>query len=151
MGPVTELKNKTLTFILAGGDGERLYPLTADQPKPVVPFGGVFRIIDFTLSNVLNSGLRRIYLLTQYKHERLHSYVQDCWPQLCNEFRPTYGENMMCLPPSAGRQYRGSADALFQNLDTITKSRADYVLIVSGDQVYHMDYGELLYRHYASA
>ena len=74
MSSAAHLEDKTLTLILAGGEGERLYPLTADQPKPVMPFGGVFRIIDFTLSNVLNSGLRRIYVLTQYKQERLHSY-----------------------------------------------------------------------------
>ena len=90
MSSATDLEGKTLTFILAGGKGERLYPLTADKPKPVVPFGGVFRIVDFTLSNVLNSGLRRIYLLTQYKHERLHSYVREGWPEICNEFRPQY-------------------------------------------------------------
>jgi glucose-1-phosphate adenylyltransferase len=139
-----------MTFILAGGEGERLYPLTADQPKPVVPFGGVFRIIDFPLSNVLNSGLRYIYVLTQYKHERLHSYVRDGWPQLCNEFRQGYAEEIVCLPPSSGKRYRGTADAVFQNLDLIEKSRAEYVLIVSGDQVYHMDYGELLARHATS-
>src|SRR6185295_17623567 len=150
MGPATELKNKTLTFILAGGNGERLYPLTADQPKPVIPFGGVFRIIDFPLSNVLNSGLRRIYVLTQYKHERVHSYVRDGWPQLCSEFRRDNGEEIVCLLPSGGKRYRGPADAVFQNLETIERSSADYVLIVSGDQVYHMDYGELLHHHYAN-
>ena len=150
MNSATHLEGKTLTFILAGGEGERLYPLTANQPKPVVPFGGVFRIIDFTLSNVLNSGLRRIYVLTQYKHERLHSYVRDGWPQLCNEFRRDCGEDMTCLPPSSGKRYRGTADAVFQNLDTIEKSDAEYVLIVSGDHVYHMDYSELLRRHVSS-
>jgi glucose-1-phosphate adenylyltransferase len=150
MSSSTHLEDKTLTFILAGGEGERLFPLTADQPKPVVPFGGVFRIIDFTLSNVLNSGLRRIYMLTQYKHERLHSYVRDGWAQVSNEFRQDYGEDMMCLPPRAGKRYRGTADAVFQNLEMIEKSSADYVLIVSGDQVYHMDYGELLHRHVTS-
>jgi glucose-1-phosphate adenylyltransferase len=150
MSPETLLEDKTLTFILAGGQGESLYPLTADQPKPVVPFGGVFRIIDFTLSNALNSGLRRIYVLTQYKHERLHSYVRDGWAQLCTEFRQDHGEAMMCLPPSGGKRYRGTADAVFQNLYTIEKSSAEYVLIVSGDQVYQMDYGELLRRHVAS-
>src|SRR5439155_5010505 len=116
----------------------------------MVPFGGVFRIIDFTLSNVLNSGLRRINVLTQYKHERLHSYVRDGWSQLCNEFRHDDGEDIRCLPPASGKRYRGTADAVFQNLDTINKSSAEYVLIVSGDQVYHMDYGELLLRHAVS-
>jgi glucose-1-phosphate adenylyltransferase len=110
----------------------------------------VFRIIDFTLSNVLNSGLRRIYVLTQYKHERMHSYVRDGWAQLRNEFRQDHGEAMMCLPPSSGKRYRGTADAVFQNLYTIENSSAEYVLIVSGDQVYHMDYAELLRRHVTS-
>jgi len=142
--------NKTLTFILAGSEDDHLYPLTAELPKPVVPFGGVFRIIDFTLSNVLNSGLRHVYVLTQHKHERLQSYVREGWPQLSNEFRQDYGEEMICLPPSCGQRYRGTADAVFQNLDLIEKSHAEYVLIVSGDQVYHMDYGKLLDRHVTS-
>jgi glucose-1-phosphate adenylyltransferase len=150
MSSATHPEGETLTFILAGGEGERLYPLTADRPKPVVAFGGVFRIIDFTISNLLNSGLRRIYVLTQYKHERLHSYVRDGWTQLCKEFRQDYGEEMMCLAPCSGKRYMGTADAVFQNLDTIEKSSAEYVLIVSGDQVYHMDYGELLHRHATS-
>ena len=150
MSSAAHLAAKTLTFILAGGRGERLYPLTADQPKPALPFGGAFRIIDFTLSNALNSGLRRIYVLTQYKQERLHSYVREGWPQLCNEFRWDYGEEIVCLPPSDGKRYRGTADAVFQSLDVIEKSHAEYVLIVSADQVYHMDYGELLYHHATS-
>src|SRR6185436_10214582 len=134
MSSAVHLEDRTLTFLLAGGEGERLYPLTADQPKPAMPFGGVFRIIDFTLSNVMNSGLRRIYVLTQYKHERLHSYVRDGWVQLCNEFRRDHGEVLMCLPPSSGKRYRGTADAVFQNLSAIENSSAEYVLIVSGDQ-----------------
>jgi glucose-1-phosphate adenylyltransferase len=150
MSSAAHLEDKTLTFILAGGEGERLYPLTADQPKPVMPFGGVFRIIDFTLSNVLNSGLRRIYMLTQYKQERLHSYVRHGWPQLCDELRGDCSEEIVCLPPGGGNRYRGTADAVFQNLELIEKSRAEYVLIVSGDQIYHMDYGNLLSRHAAS-
>ena len=86
MSSATHLEGKTLTVILAGGEGQRLYPLTADRPKPVVPFGGVFRIIDFTLSNVLNSKLRRIYILTQYKHERLHAYVRQGWLSFVTSF-----------------------------------------------------------------
>jgi len=150
MSSATPFESKTMTFILAGGEGERLYPLTADQPKPNVPFGGVFRVIDFTLSNVLNSGLRHIYLLTQYKHERLHSYVRNGWPQLCEEFRQEHSEEILCLAPSSGKRYRGTADAVFQNLERIENSTAEYVLIVSGDQVYHMNYGELLLRHHTS-
>jgi glucose-1-phosphate adenylyltransferase len=150
MSSAAHLEDKTLTFILAGGEGERLYPLTADKPKPAVPFGGVFRIIDFTLSNALNSALRRIYVLTQYKHQRLHSYVRDGWPQICNEFRQDDGEDIMCVRPGSGKRYRGTADAVFQNLDAIRKSSAEYILIVSADQVYHMDYGELLHCHATS-
>jgi len=145
-----QLGAKTLTFVLAGGEGGRLHPLTADQPKPAVPFGGVFRIIDFSLSNLINSGLRHIKVLTQYKHERLRSYVHSGWPQLCNEFCRSDGEDLACVPPSPGKRYRGTADAVFQNLKMIERSDAEYVLIVSGDQVYHMDYGELLYRHCSS-
>jgi glucose-1-phosphate adenylyltransferase len=144
------LEAKTLAFVLAGGKGERLYPLTAHQPKPAVPFGGVFRIIDFTLSNLVNSGLRRIKVLTQYQQERLHSYVRNGRAQLSNEFRGEVGEHIMCLPPSSGKRYRGTADAVYQNLDVIEESNAEYILIVSGDQVYHMNYGELLDRHYTS-
>jgi len=150
MSSTAHLEDKTLTFILAGGEGERLYPLTADQPTPVMPFGGLFRIIDFTLSNVLNSGLRYIYVLTQYKQEHLHSYVRHGWPQLCEEFWGDCGQEIVCVPPAGGKRYRGTADAVFQNLDLIEQSGADYVLIVSGDQIYHMDYGNLLSRHAAS-
>jgi glucose-1-phosphate adenylyltransferase len=150
MSSPTHLEDRTLTFILAVGEGERLYPLTADQPKPAVPFGGVFRIIDFTLSNVLNSGLRHIHVLTQYKYERLHAYLRGGWFQFCSEFRQDYGEELVCSPPIAGKRYRGTADAVFQNLDTIARSTAKYVLIVSGDQVYHMDYGDVLQRHASS-
>jgi glucose-1-phosphate adenylyltransferase len=134
-----QLEAKTLAFVLAGGKGERLYPLTAHQPKPALPFGGVFRIIDFTLSNLVNSGVRRINVLTQYQHERLHSYVRN-----------GQSEDILCLPPGSGKRYRGTADAVYQNIDVIEKSRAEYILIASGDQVYHMNYGDLLDRHYTS-
>jgi glucose-1-phosphate adenylyltransferase len=150
MSSAAHFQDKTLTFILAGGEGERLYPLTADQPKPAMPFGGVFRIIDFTLSNVLNSGLRHIYVLTQYKQEHLHTYVRQGWPQLYDEFQAERGEQIVCLPPGGGKRYRGTADAVFQNLDVIETSRAEYVVIVYGDQIYHMDYGKLLRRHTTS-
>jgi glucose-1-phosphate adenylyltransferase len=150
MSAATDLEDTTLTFILAGGEGERLYPLTSNQPTPVMPFGAIFRIIDFTLSNVHNSGLRYIYVLTQYKQEHLHSYVRHAWPQLCTEFWGDRAQEIVCLPPAGGKRYRGTADAVFQNLDLIEQSRAEYVLIVSGDQIYHMDYGNLLRRHAAS-
>jgi len=150
MSSAAHLADKTQTFILAGGAGERLYPLTADQPTPVMPFGGLFRIIDFTLSNVLNSGLRSIYVVTQYKHEHLHSYVRHGWPHLYAEFWGDRAQEIVCLPPASGKRYRGTADAVFQNLDLIEQSHTEYLLIVSGDQIYHMDYGDLLRRHAAS-
>src|ERR1051326_449653 len=150
MSSATHLADKTLTFILAGGEAKDLYPLSAAQPKSALPFGGVFRIIDFTLSNVLNSGLRRIYVLTQYKQDRLHAYVRAGWQQLWDEFRWEREDAITCLPPTSGKRYRGTADALFQNLHVLEKSTAEYVLIVSGDQIYQMDYGKLLQLHCAS-
>lgn len=130
---------------MAGGQGERLYPLTASKPKPAVPFGGVFRIVDFTLSNCLNSGLSRTSLLTQYKHEALQAYIDQSWSRLWNKMTR---EPLMCLPPNEGNLYRGTADAVFQNIPTLRKGQPKFVLILSGDQVYQMDYRELL-RHHA--
>jgi glucose-1-phosphate adenylyltransferase len=99
-------------LIMAGGQGERLYPLTASRPKPAVPFGGVFRIVDFTLFNCLNSGLSRVSLLTQYKHEELQTYIHESWSGLWAE---TMRETLVCLPPGEGNPYRGTADAVSQN------------------------------------
>ncbi len=143
--------NRTLTFILAGGQGARLYPLTANRPKPAVPFGGIFRIIDFTLSNCLNSGLRSVCLLTQYKHEDLHRYVCEGWDALWNDFRSDRGEYLLCLPPASGKRYRGTADAVLQNIELIRRERPEFVLILSGDHIYHMDYRELVAAHARSS
>ncbi len=114
------LKWRTLTVILAGGRGERLYPLTRERAKPAVPLGGDHRIIDFTLSNCLNSNLRRIYILTQYKPESLRSLVQRRWRRSikANEF-------MCCLPPSEGKRYMGTGDAVYQNIGLIRKTGAE--------------------------
>jgi glucose-1-phosphate adenylyltransferase len=131
-------------LIMAGGQGERLYPLTASRPKPAVPFGGVFRIVDFTLSNCLNSGLSRVSLLTQYKHEELQTYIQQSWSGLWNEMTR---EPLVCLPPGEGNRYRGTADAVFQNIAALRHRGPEFVLILSSDQVYHMDYRELLRYH----
>lgn len=147
MGNPTTNLGGTLTFILAGGEGSRLHPLTDERPKPVVPFGGIFRIIDFTLSNCLNSGLRRLYLLTQYKHEALHRYVREGWGALWNEFRWDRGEFLVCLPPASGKRYRGTADAVLQNIELIRRECPEFVLILSGDHIYHMDYRELVESH----
>jgi glucose-1-phosphate adenylyltransferase len=132
------------TLIMAGGRGERLYPLTASRPKPAVAFGGAFRIIDFTLSNCLNSGLTNVSLLTQYRHHVLQSYIQQSWSGLWSGFTR---EPLECVPPRGGCRYRGTADAVFQNIDELRLRGSDVVLILSADQVYHMDYRELLSHH----
>src|SRR5438105_1031481 len=119
------MMSRTRTFILAGGRGERLFPLTVDRPKPAVPFGGFYRIIDFTLSNCMNSGLSNVRLLTQYKHEHLHNYIRHQW-------RDRNGNHPICVAPASGKQYRGTADAVFQNL-LAQETVPDFVLVLSGD------------------
>jgi len=140
---------RTQALILAGGQGKRLYPLTVSRPKPAIPFGGIFRIIDFTLSNCLHSKLHHAALLTQYLHEELHSYIRPGWSEVWKTSRHTT-EPLLCLPPCAGKRYRGTADAVFHNLSLLQSNRPDYVLILSADQVYHMDYRELLAQHVQS-
>jgi len=132
------------TLIMAGGRGERLYPLTASRPKPAVPFGGIFRIVDFTLSNCLNSGLKNVTLLTQYKHEELQSYIRQGWSRLWSGYSP---EPLVCLPPRGEQRYRGTADAVFQNMGELESCGPEPVLILSADHVYHMDYRRLLSYH----
>src|SRR5580693_584452 len=131
-------------LIMAGGRGERLHPLTASRPKPAVPFGGVFRIVDFTLSNCLNSGLSRVSLLTQYMHEELQTYIQRSWSKLWTGMTR---EPLVCLPPAGGNRYRGTADAVFQNIAALPPHGPEFVLILSADHVYHMDYRKLLRYH----
>ncbi|MXX14454.1 MAG: NTP transferase domain-containing protein, partial [Gemmatimonadetes bacterium] len=136
----------TLTMILAGGQGSRLYPLTRNQAKPAVPFGGMYRIIDFTLSNCLNSNLRRIYVLTQYMSTSLDRHLQRGW----SIFNPELDEFIFEVPPQfrlAGNWYRGTADAIFQNIDILERERPDRVLILGGDHVYKMDYSKMLAFH----
>lgn len=144
MTMTTAVTSAVQTLIMAGGRGDRLYPLTASRPKPAVPFGGVFRIVDFTLSNCLNSGLRNVSLLTQYKHEELQCYIQQSWSGLWSGFTE---EPLECVPPRGASRYRGTADAVRQNIDELRHPGSDAVLILSGDQVYHMDYRELLSYH----
>jgi glucose-1-phosphate adenylyltransferase len=137
---------KTLTLILAGGQGERLYPLTKDRSKPAVPFGGVYRIIDFTLSNCINSGLKRIFVFTQYKSYSLDKHLQRGW----NVFNYEAGEFLYRIPPQhrvGVKWYEGTADAVYHNIYLLEKNKPDYVLVLSGDHVYKMDYGELLAFH----
>ncbi|MBU4128684.1 glucose-1-phosphate adenylyltransferase [bacterium] len=141
-----DVNKNTLTFIMAGGKGERLYPLTKYRTKPAVPFGGSYRVIDFTLSNCLNAGLRRIYVLTQYKSLSLDRHIQSGW----NLFKREVGEFIEILPAQqrVGEDwYLGTADALYQNLFTIEMEGAQEVLILAGDHVYKMDYRPMLRYH----
>jgi glucose-1-phosphate adenylyltransferase len=135
-----------LTLILAGGQGERLYPLTRDRSKPAVPFGSAYRIIDFTLSNCINSGLRHIYVLTQYKSYSLDKHLQRGW----NIFSYEGGEFLYRIPPQhrvGQKWYQGTADAVYQNIYLLEHRRPAHVLVLSGDHIYRMDYGEMLRFH----
>ncbi len=143
---IRKLVRGTLTLILAGGQGERLYPLTRDRSKPAVPFGGAYRIIDFTLSNCIHSGLRQIYVLTQYKSFSLDQHLQRGW----NIFSYEAGEFLYRIPPQhrvGQRWYGGTADAVYQNIYLLQNRKPDHVLILSGDHIYRMDYGKLLGFH----
>ena len=140
------IQNQTLTFILAGGEGSRLYPLTARRSKPSVPFGGKYRIIDFTLTNCLHSGLRRVLVLTQYKSHSLNKHLRDGW----SIFNPELGEYITPVPAQMNRGehwYEGTADAIFQNLNLIERSNSKYTMILSGDHIYRMDYEAMLISH----
>jgi glucose-1-phosphate adenylyltransferase len=138
---------QTLAMILAGGVGERLYPLTKVKAKPAVPFGGIYRIIDFTLSNCLHSGIRRIFVLTQHKSLPLDRHLWLGWSSL---FRTELGEFLATVPPQqrlVREWYRGTADAVFQNIDLLSHERPKFVLILAGDHVYRMDYRAMLQFH----
>jgi glucose-1-phosphate adenylyltransferase len=135
-----------LTILLAGGAGERLYPLTRDTAKPGVPFGGAYRIIDFTLSNCINSDLRRILILTQYKALELNRHIRDGW----NILSPELGEYIEVLSPMKriGEDwYRGTADAVYQNSQSIAGETPDLVLILSADHIYKMNYLHMVQWH----
>ncbi|MGL6026529.1 MAG: glucose-1-phosphate adenylyltransferase [Vibrio sp.] len=139
----------TLAVILAGGIGSRLSPLTDDRAKPAVPFGGKYRIIDFTLTNCLHSGLRRILVLTQYKSHSLHKHLRNGW----SIFNPELGEFITVVPPQmrkGGKWYEGTADALFHNMWLLARSDAKYVVVLSGDHIYRMDYAAMLEEHIAN-
>jgi len=141
-----EINNKTLSIVLAGGRGARLQPLTAERAKPAVPFGGKYRIIDFTLSNCLQSGLRRILVLTQYKSHSLQEHLRDGW----SIFNPELNEYITAVPPQmrTGKDwYAGTADAIYQNLNLVEESGAENVLVLSGDHIYRMDYAAMLRFH----
>lgn len=141
----SSLLRKTLTMILAGGQGERLMPLTQYRSKPSVPFGGKYRIIDFALSNCLNSGLRKIYILTQYKSDSLNQHIYEAW----NIFNPELGEFIYSVPPQfkmSNNWYTGTSNAIYQNANLLD-GKSEYVLILSGDHIYNMDYLKMLQYH----
>ena len=135
-----------LTFIMAGGKGERLYPLTKDRAKPAVPFGGIYRIIDFTLSNCINSSLRKIHVLTQYKSYSLTRHISRGWNVLNGEL----GEYVDAIPAQQRVDeywYKGTADSIYQNIYAIEDEKPEYVLILAGDHVYKMNYRDMLDFH----
>src|SRR5512132_1647668 len=136
---------KVLVIVLAGGEGKRLLPLTADRAKPAVPFGGIYRLIDFALSNVVNSGYLKIVVLTQYKSHSLDRHVTKTWRM------STMLGNYVAPIPAQQRidksWYQGSADAIFQSLNTITDEKPDIVVVVGADHVYRMDFSQMVEQH----
>src|SRR5512138_524216 len=135
-----------LAVLLAGGAGERLYPVTRDRAKPAVTFGGIYRIIDITLSNCVNSDLRRVYILTQYKALSLNRHIREGWNIMGSEI----GEFIEILPPMkrvSENWYMGTADAVYQNIYSIGSEQPKHVLILSGDHIYKMNYGRMLRQH----
>jgi len=137
----------TLGVLLAGGAGERLFPLTRDRAKPAVPFGGHYRIIDITLSNCINSGLRRVYVLTQYKALSLNRHIREGWTGIVAQ---ELGEFFELLPPmqrTGTNWYMGTADAVYQNIYSIGSEQPKHMIILSGDHIYKMDYSRMLDYH----
>jgi glucose-1-phosphate adenylyltransferase len=147
---ISSLTKNSYAFILAGGRGSRLKQLTDWRAKPAVSFGGKFRIIDFTLSNCVNSGIRRIGIATQYKAHSLIQHIQRGWSFLDGRF----DEYVQLLPAQQQLQeefwYRGTADAVFQNLHILRRAEPEYIVILSGDHIYKMDYGRMLAQHVLS-
>jgi glucose-1-phosphate adenylyltransferase len=143
---IGKLLRETITIILAGGQGERLYPLTKWRSKPAVPFGGHYRIVDFTLSNCFNSGLMRIFVLTQYRSLSLDRHLKWGW----NVFSRQAGEFLLTVPPqfqTTSSWYKGTADAVYQNMDILQRWNPKRVLILSGDHIYKMDYSQMIEAH----
>jgi len=137
----------TLCVLLAGGAGERLFPLTRDRAKPAVPFGGHYRIIDITLSNCINSGLRRVFILTQYKALSLNRHIREGWTGIVAQ---ELGEFFELLPPmqrTGTNWYMGTADAVYQNIYSIGSEQPKHMIILSGDHIYKMDYSRMLEYH----
>src|SRR5207253_1909098 len=140
------LIDDSLVIVLAGGAGERLFPLTKERAKPAVYFGGPYRIIDFVLSNCVNSGLRRIFIATQYKSLSLNRHIRMGWSVVSEEL----GEFVEILPPQkrvSEHWYQGTADAVYQNLYSIVRENPRFLIVLSGDHVYKMDYARMLRFH----
>ena len=143
---VSRLTSGTLAVIMAGGRGERLKGLTEHRAKPATPFGGKFRIIDFVLSNCVNSGIRQITVLTQYKAQSLIQHIHRGWGYMRGEF----GEFVEVIPAqqkTGSHWYRGTADAVYQNIDVMHSHRPKHVLVLAGDHIYKMDYGPMIAYH----
>jgi glucose-1-phosphate adenylyltransferase len=137
--------NEAIGVLLAGGQGERLWPLTRDRAKPAVPFGGTYRIIDVTLSNCINSDLRRVFVLTQYKALSLNRHIRRGWSPIMG-----LGDFIEVLPPQmrvSTHWYLGTADAVYQNIYSIGSERSSYVIVLSGDHIYKMNYQKMLQQH----
>src|SRR6266446_2333159 len=142
--PMSDMRD-AIVVLLAGGQGERLWPLTRDRAKPAVPFGALYRIIDITLSNCINSNLRRIFILTQYKALSLNRHIRAGWSPLAG-----LGDYIEVLPPQmrvSQQWYQGTADAVYQNIYSIGSERSKYVFILSGDHIYKMNYSRMLKQH----
>jgi glucose-1-phosphate adenylyltransferase len=140
----------TLTLLMAGGRGERLYPLTKEKAKPAVTFGGIYKIIDFTLSNCLNSGIREIYLLTQYSSVSLDRHIRSGWSSV---FRHELNEFLESVPPqhrTAEGWYVGNVDAIYQNINLLESHKPERVLLLSGDHIYKMNYRDMIAFHESS-
>ena len=146
-GSISSAMRETLAVIMAGGRGSRLGPMTATDSKPAIPFGGRYRIIDFTLSNCVNSGLEKICILTQYRAHSLMRHIELGWSFSRHEF----GEFIELLPAQERIEssfwYQGTADAVYQNLDIINEHGPELVLVLAGDHVYKMDYGVMIATH----
>jgi len=143
---VSRLTRSTMAIIMAGGRGSRLGELTATRAKPAAPFGGKFRIIDFPLSNCVNSGIRQVFVLTQYKAHALIQHINRGWGYLRGEF----GEFIQIVPAQQQMGeywYLGTADSVYQNLDLVREHRPEYVIILAGDHIYKMDYGPMIAFH----